>query len=70
METQKEKTVAMNVRGIPESTYRKFKITCFAEGKTIQEKVLELIEGASAGTFVTTKSRTVISPDGSSSEIE
>lgn len=70
METQEEKTVAMNVRKIPASVYRRFKITCLAEGKTVQDKVLELIEAASAETVVTRKSQTVYGPDGSAASLE
>jgi len=54
-----ERTVAVNVRKVPESLYRRFRIYCLAQGKTVQDAVIELMEAASAGTVVTTKSKTV-----------
>jgi hypothetical protein len=62
METNKTKVVAVNVRQVPELTYRRFRMHCLAEGKSVQQKVIELMEAASAGTIVDRGSQFVIVP--------
>ena len=47
-----DKLIAMNVRKIPLSTFLRFKAACVIENKTIQEKVIELIEAATAETLL------------------
>ncbi len=37
----------MNIRKVPSLLYKRFKAVCAIEGKTIQEKIIELIEEAS-----------------------
>jgi len=37
----------MNIRKVPSLLYKRFKAVCAIEGKTIQDKVVELIEAAS-----------------------
>ncbi len=42
----------MNIRKVPLPVFKRFKAACAVEGKTMQEKVIELIEAASAETLL------------------